>query len=145
MKKYVFLLVSLFVFNLTVLADDDKPIKVTEMPGEAQTFIKKHFANQSVAVAKMEKDWMDRSYEVIFTNGDKVEFDKKGKWTEVDCEYSQVPVAVIPAAIQKYINQHYPNTKVLKIELKDKRGYEVELSNDIELEFDKHFNITDID
>ena len=28
-------------------------------------------------MAKMETDWFDKSYDVIFTNGDKLEFDKK--------------------------------------------------------------------
>ena len=32
---------------------------------------------------------------LIFTNGDKLEFDKKGVWTEVNCKYSAVPVAVV--------------------------------------------------
>ena len=36
MKKMLFLLVSLFVMNLAVFADNDKPIQVTEMPKAAQ-------------------------------------------------------------------------------------------------------------
>lgn len=52
-------------------------------------------------MAKMETDWFDKSYDVIFTNGDKLEFDKKGVWTEVNCKYSAVPVAVVPEAIKK--------------------------------------------
>lgn len=51
-------------------------------------------------MAKMETDWFDKSYDVIFTNGDKLEFDKKGVWTEVNCKYSAVPVAVVPEAIK---------------------------------------------
>ena len=145
MKKIVFLFVGLFVMNIMAWASNDKPINVSEMPKPAQEFIKRHFANQKVAVAKMETDFMAKSYDVIFTNGDKVEFDKKGKWTNVDCEHSQVPVEIIPTAIQKYVTEHYPRTKVVKIELTDHKGYDVELNNGFELEFDKRMRVKDID
>ena len=145
MKKMMFLFVSLFVMNLVVFADNDKPIQVTEMPKEAQSFVKSHFANQSVAVAKMETDFLDKTYDVIFTNGDKVEFDKKGNWTKVDCEHTQVPKAVIPAAIQQYVSKNYPDAKVVKIEKTDRKGFDVDLSNGFDIEFDKKMRVVEID
>ena len=145
MKKMIFLFVSLFVMNLAVFADNDKPIQVTEMPKEAQSFVKSHFANQSVAVAKMETDFFDKTYDVIFTNGDKVEFDKKGNWTKVDCEHTQVPQAVIPAAIQQYVSKNYPDAKVVKIEKTDRKGFDVDLSNGFDIEFDKKMRVVEID
>jgi hypothetical protein len=145
MKKMMFLFVSLFVMNLAVFADNDKPIQVTEMPKEAQSFVKSHFANQSVAVAKMETDFLDKTYDVIFTNGDKVEFDKKGNWTKVDCEHTQVPQAVIPAAIQQYVSKNYPDAKVVKIEKTDRKGFDVDLSNGFDIEFDKKMRVVEID
>ena len=145
MKKLAFLIVCLFTLNMTVWAGNDKPIQVTEMPKAAQEFIKSHFANQSVAMAKVETEFMDKSYDVIFTNGDKVEFDKKGKWTNVDCKHTQVPVAIIPNAIQQYVGQHYPDAKVVQIELTDRKGYDVDLNNGFDLEFDKKFRVVDID
>ena len=145
MKKIVFLFVSLFVMNLVAFADNNKPIQVTDMPKAAQEFVKSHFADQSVAVAKVENDFMNKSYDVIFTNGDKVEFDKKGNWTNVDCEHTQVPVAILPDAIRQYVAKNYPDAKVLKIEVTDRKGYDVELSNGFELEFDKRMNVIDVD
>jgi nitrogen fixation protein len=145
MKKMMFLFMSLFVMNLAVFADNDKPIQVTEMPKEAQSFVKSHFANQSVAVAKMETDFLDKTYDVIFTNGDKVEFDKKGNWTKVDCEHTQVPQAVIPAAIQQYVSKNYPDAKVVKIEKTDRKGFDVDLSNGFDIEFDKKMRVVEID
>ena len=145
MKKMMFLFVSLFVMNLAVFADNDKPIQVTEMPKEAQSFVKSHFANQSVAVAKMETDFFDKTYDVIFTNGDKVEFDKKGNWTKVDCEHTQVPQTVIPAAIQQYVSKNYPDAKVVKIEKTDRKGFDVDLSNGFDIEFDKKMRVVEVD
>jgi hypothetical protein len=97
-----------------------------------------------VAMAKMETDFLSKSYDVIFTNGDKVEFDKKGEWTNIDCEYSSVPSDVIPAAIHAYVNKNYPNAKVKQIE-KDRKGYDVELTNGWDITFDKAFRVVDLD
>ena len=145
MKKIVFLFVSLFVMNLVVLADNDKPIQISQMPKKAQSFVQKHFADQSVAVAKMETDFLDKTFDVIFTNGDKVEFDKKGNWTKIDCEHTQVPAEVIPVAIQQYVSKNYPDAKVVKIEKTDRKGYDVDLSNGFDIEFDKKFRVVEID
>lgn len=145
MKKIVFLFISLFAMNFVALAGNDKPIQVSEMPKAAQLFIKNHFADLSVAMAKVETDFLDKNYDVVFTNGNKVEFDKKGNWTNVDCEHTQVPVAILPEAIRQYVAKNYPDAKVLKIELTDRKGYDVELSNGFELEFDKRMNVIDID
>ena len=145
MKKIVFLFISLFAMNLVALAGNDKPIQVSEMPKAAQLFIKNHFADLSVAMAKVETDFLDKNYDVVFTNGNKVEFDKKGNWTNVDCEHTQVPVAILPEAIRQYVAKNYPDAKVLKIEVTDRKGYDVELNNGFELEFDKRMNVIDVD
>lgn len=144
MKKLMLLFVCLFTMQAMVWADDDKLIKVEQMPQRAQQFIKKHFSDSSIALAKMESDFLSKSYDIIFTNGNKAEFDKKGEWKEIDCKYSQVPSAIIPVAIHNYVKKQYPNTKILKIE-KDNRSYEIKLSNGWEVKFDKNFNVIDID
>ncbi len=144
MKKLLFLFVCLFTLQTVVKADDDKPIQVTQMPKAAQQFIKQHFADSKVALAKMENDLLSKSYEVIFTDGNKIEFDKKGNWEEVNCKFTSVPLQVIPQPIQQYINTNYPDTKVLVIE-RDSKDYEVKLSNRVELKFDLKFKLIDID
>ena len=131
MKKVFLFLVCLFALQTVVMADDDKPIQVNQLPQPAQTFIKQYFSAAKVAMAKMETDLFDKSYDVIFTNGDKL-------------EYSSVPGNVIPAQIQKYVSTNYPDAKVLRIE-KDKKDYEIKLSNGWEIKFDLKFNVIDID
>ena len=145
MKKMLFLFVSLFVMNLVAFADNDKPIQVSDMPKAAQEFILRHFTNQSVAVAKIDTEFLNKTYDVVFTNGDEVEFDKKGKWIKVDCKHTQVPSEIVPVAIQQYVAKNYPDAKVLKIELTDRKGYDVDLSNGFDLEFDKKFRVVEID
>lgn len=144
MKKILLLLVCLFSLQTAVRADDDRPIAVTQLPASAQQFIKKHFAGNQVAFAKMEKDWFSKSYDVTFTNGNKLEFDEKGEWTEVDCKYTSVPAAIVPKAIADYVAQNYKDVRILKID-RDTRDYEVKLSNRLELKFDLQFNLIDIE
>lgn len=144
MKKILVILVCLFSLQTVVRADDDRPIAVTQLPATAQQLIKKHFAKEKVAFAKEEKDFFKTTYEVLFANGDKVEFDSTGEWSEIDCEHTAVPAGLIPAPIADYVKQHYAGTTVLKIE-RGRNDYEVELSNRLELTFDKQFRLIDID
>lgn len=144
MKKVTLLLTALFAFVAVSFAGEDKPISVDKMPQAAQTFIKQYFPGKSIALAKMDSEFFGRSYDVIFTNGDKVEFDKKGEWTKIDCDYSQVPMEAVPSAIRTYVKSHYPSAKIKQIE-KDRKKYELELSNGWEIKFDKSFNVIKLD
>ena len=145
MKKIVLIFASLFLMNLLAFADNDKPIQVSDMPKVAQEFILRHFANQSVALAKIDTEFLNKTYDIVFTNGDEVEFDKKGKWIKVDCGRSQVPLEIVPVAIQQYVSKNYPDAKVVKIELTDRKGYDIDLSNGFEIEFDKKMRVVEID
>ena len=115
MKKLIFLFVCVFSIQVA-LADNDKPINFTQLPQAAQKFVKQHFPKAKIAFVKMETELFDKSYDVVFNNGDKLEFDKKGEWTEVNCKSTVVPAKVIPAPIKKYVETNYPEAKVLSIE-----------------------------
>ncbi len=143
MKKTLFLLVCAFI-QLTACANDDKPITVTQLPEVAQQFIKQYFPSESVILATVDKDILDRSYDVMFKNGGKIEFDRKGNWTEVFCNRNEIPMAIVPQQIKDYITANFPNEKIIKIE-RDTRDYEVSLSNGFEITFNKNFQVIDID
>lgn len=144
MKKITCLLIALFVSVAISFAEDDKPIRVNEMPQKAQRFIQQNFAGKSVALAKMDSEFFGRSYDVIFTNGDKIEFDKNGDWVKIDCDYSEVPMNVVPSAIRAYVSENYPKATIKQIE-KDRKEYEVELSNGWEITFNKSFQVIELD
>lgn len=143
LKASIAALLCLFVVSVNAVASNDKPIEVSQLPQTAQQVLKKDFSKMKVALAKMESGLFDTSYDIIFTNGDKVEFDRNGNWTELKCKYSQVPVRLIPAAINSYV-KNYSSAKVLEIE-RDRNEYDVKLSNGIELTFNKKFQVIDID
>lgn len=143
MKKLVFFLVCLFTMQV-VVADNDKPVTFEQLPQAAQSFVKKHFADRNVAFSKMDKDIFDVTYDVMFVNGDKLEFDKQGNWKEMKCKHGLVPETAVPAQIVKYVKTNYPEAKILQIE-KDRYEYEIKLSNFWDLKFDLKFNLIDMD
>ena len=145
MKKSLIFTVMLLTFGIsTARADDDRPIHITQLPQVSQQFIKQHFANEKVAYAKMERDFLEIRYEVVFTSGSKIEFLKNGEWKEVDCKYATVPANIIPPQIKQFIETNYPGASAVQID-RDKRDYEVKLSNRLELTFDLKFNLIEID
>mgnify|MGYP003194589192 FL=1 len=136
--------ICILAFQVKALADNDKPIAVSQLPTVSQQIIKKHFSGKKVAMAKQETGLLEKNYEVVFTSGEKIEFDKRGAWKEIDCKLSAVPAKLIPAKIASYLKANYPGVKVLKLE-KDNNEYEVDLANGIEIKFNKNFVVIDID
>ena len=130
--------------NMVANAGNDKPISVNALPAKAQTLLSQHFNGQKVMLATIESGVVSRSYDVVLQNGTKLEFDKKGNLTEVDCKQATVPTQLIPQAIRNYLKENYPAQAVKKIEM-NKNEYEVELANGLDLTFNKHFQLIDID
>ena len=118
----------------------DRIIPVTQLPAQAQTFIKTYFADKTVAYAKQD----GAKYEVKFNDGAEVEFTRRGEWDKVDCKFTAVPEAIVPEQIKNYVAANHPGALITKID-KERYGYEIELSNSLELKFDRNFNIFDID
>ena len=130
--------------NMVANAGNDKPISVNALPAKAQTLLSQYFKGQKVMLATIESGVVSRSYDVVLQNGTKLKFDKKGNLTEIDCKQGIVPVQLIPQAIKNYLKDNYAGQSVKKIEM-NKKEYEVELTNGLDLTFNKHFQLIDID
>ena len=145
MKKIILALAAIFSIGVfSASADNDKIINKSQLPAQAQQFINEHFNGIDLSYAKEERDILKKSFEVRLANGAKIEFSDKGVWEEVNCQFSEVPAAIIPVAIKNYIDENFADEKVISIE-RNRFNYEVKLSNRLELKFDKDFNIYDID
>ena len=92
MKKILALLVCLLTISTGVRADDDRPVRFDQLPAKAQAYVKKYFPQEKVALAKMEKDFFDKKYEVIFANSSKVEFFKDGTWNDSFGNIASIPL-----------------------------------------------------
>ena len=123
---------------------DYKAIPVDRLPAVALQTIKAHMAGRKVAIAKVKSGLFSKEYTVIFTNGEKIEFDGHGRWTEIKCKRTAVPATLIPPQITRYIRANYPECKILEIE-KDDGETEVTLSNHIEVSFNQRYEVIDIE
>lgn len=146
-KKWFYKMIAMacmLMVSAAAYADNDKPIRFEELPKAAQDIISRNFANKKIAMMTMEKGLLDREYNVVFADGDELEFDRKGQWTSIDCKRKPVPAAFIPVQITAYLNSTYNGEQIKKIE-KDNKEYEVELTNGTEITFNKSFQVVDID
>lgn len=143
--KILMLLCVVFAAFSTAKADDGKQINFNALPVKAQQMIKAHFPNQNISYALQdEEDLFSKEYDVVFTDGSKIDFDAKGNWTSISMKNASVPSSLILPGIKAYVGQTYPNQQIVKIE-NDRRDYEVKLDNNLELKFDKKGKFMRID
>ncbi|MDE5871590.1 MAG: PepSY-like domain-containing protein [Muribaculaceae bacterium] len=134
MKRLIFVLAVLFgVMNAS--ARDNYSHDVNILPEAARTVLSENFKS-GVSHIKIGKEFGQiRKYEVIMTDGSEISFDKHGNWkdVEVGCK-SSVPTAMIPKPISSFVRDNQGQAKVTGIE-KKAYGYEVELSNGVDVKF----------
>lgn len=138
-----FLLIGVIATGLK--ADEVVVITKEQLPTSAQQFIQKHFSKYNISYVKKEKELLSHSYEVIFSEGTSIDFDKRGNWTDIDGKQNDIPVTCIPAAIQSYVKKNFSGQTFRQIERKERGRYGVELSNGLELIFDKKFRFIRVD
>lgn len=138
MKKfYLFVVTFLCLLVIpSVTFADDIPVPVAQLPEAVKTFVQKTFPELTIVYAEKDNEVGGAKYEIRLSDGTKVEFDRKLKWEKIDCNVNPVPEALVPTAIDAYVKANYPNTIITQID-KERNGYEIELSNDIELKFNK--------
>jgi hypothetical protein len=123
----------------------DKVISPNQLPKAAKSFLAVHFKGITAgSVIEDREIYGVDEYKVLLANGIKVEFDSNGNWKEVDGQHQKLPYGFIPVSIKNYAAKTFPNTFIVKIE-KKRWSYKAELSNGIDLEFDKNGNFKRID
>jgi hypothetical protein len=144
MKK-VALLAIMALALISCESQERVAVEFNQLPATAQSFVQTHFSDKTISIIFHDKDMFDKDYEVVFEDTSNVDFNKKGEWTEIEVKSEPgVPVAALPSAIVNYVNAKHPNTFIIKIS-KDRRDYEVELRNGIDIVFDKNGNLVGYD
>lgn len=146
MKKSTIFLAALLCMMMQTVSTfaGDRLITTEQLPAAAKAFIQENFPAQGITYAKKDFDDGRRRYEVRLDNGFELDFDKQGNWDKVDCQYEAVPALIVPTLIANYVNTSYPSAQIVKID-KERYGYKIELSNDLELKFNKKGMLFDID
>lgn len=148
MKKLVLLLMITLAWGTLAVHAGEKLISFEQLPKQAQEFANTYFAPDDplyrISYIIYDAELFDSSYMIVYANGDGLEFNGDGEWKDFDCKHCVVPAELIPAPIQAYLFTHVPDQKVKKME-KNRRDYELELSNGLELKFDLEGNLLEVD
>lgn len=146
MKAVIKLLMTVALMSSAVVANaQEKIISFTQLPKKAQQFVATYYAADQVSYVKEESEFLSgKNYEVKLKDGVKLEFDGKGEWTEVDAELKAVPLKIVPASILEYVRKSFPDNEIVQIS-RSSNKYDVELTNGIDLEFNKKGQFVRID
>lgn len=134
MKK-ILLILTLMLGVFSMSARDKYTHDVKVLPAAAQAVLKNNF-KADVSHIKIDKEWGRISeYDVVLTDGTEITFDKSGNWKDVEVRGNgSVPSSFVPAGVSDYVKKNHKGTTVTGIEKKSS-GYEVELSNGVEMKF----------
>lgn len=137
MKKLLIALAMILGITGFAFAGDTYAHDASALPQTARTVIANNF-KAKVSLVKIDKDWGRVSeYEVTLTDGTEINFDREGNWKNVEVSKSKsVPRAFVPQAVRNFVARQQPGQRIVSIE-RDRKGYDAELSNGIDLKFDK--------
>lgn len=139
-KAFLLCITALFV-ALSVSAAE---VTLKQLPQKAQDFIHTYFAKDQISKIHSHHHRHGNSYNVLFKDGSKVNFDATGQWTKIKLRNDSIPIEVIPEYITTYVWDEYPDVMIMSIETEGE-GHEVELSDGTELTFNPKKGIVKID
>lgn len=120
-----------------VLPFDKYSINRNDLPKEAQATLTEHFPRAKVSNIKVDRHLLKKTdYDVNLTNGTKIEFSNKGKWTSIDCKKKSVPEALVPKAIRNHVAKKYAGQNIVRI-TRSSLYHTVGLSGGKELKYDR--------
>lgn len=139
-KKILLTIAIVLGLSTAAMARDTYAHDASVLPQAAQTTLKNNM-KAKVSVVKIEKTLgRVEEYEVIMNDGTEVTFDRDGNWQNVEVNRnSSVPSGFVPKAIAEFVKKNHSGQKIIGIE-KDRKGYEVEITNGIDMKFDRDGN-----
>lgn len=95
-----------------------------------------HFPKARVSMIKVDRHLLRRTdYDVRLTNGTRIEFSNKGRWTHVDSKKKSVPESLVPKTIRSSVEKKYADRNIVRIS-RSSLYYTVGLSDGKELKYD---------
>lgn len=146
MMKRIFVSAALLFAGITAsfAGDRERPITLDKLPAAAQEFLAANFKDLTLAYAVEDPKFIGSEYEVVYTDRTEVDFESNGEWSSVERKYAAVPAAIVPAQIADYVKKNFAGESIRKID-RNKYTWEVELSNGLEIKFDRKFQVVEID
>lgn len=141
-----FSLVIAVVFTL-VSCDKDEKVGADALPVAASTFIKEYFPTATILFTEKETELGGYEFDVVLSNGVEISFDENGTWKSVEAriDANALPNTdfILPAIVD-YVTTNHKSVFINGIE-KEQNGFDVELTNGLDLVFDKDGKFVRID
>lgn len=145
MKKFFAILALVLFAVVPMMARDRVTTDVKALPAAAQELITKYYGKVGVNHIKIDSNMLGKKdYDVVLNNGTELEFNDEGSLKEIDCGRNAVPNALVLKPILDYISKNFNGKKIVSMDIKSNK-YEIELSNGLDLEFDRAGNFLRID
>ena len=109
---------------------------VQAVPDVITAFVQQYFPGATVARVETDNEHGGIEYELTLNDGTEVDFDANNQWEKIDTHTKAVPAALVPQAVADYVKAQYQSLFIVKID-KDYNGYDIELSNGMDLDFDQ--------
>lgn len=140
-----FIVSGIFALILLMTACSDKPVVPEQLPAPVRTFVQGTYPGATITFAQKDLELTGWKYEVFMADGTHIEFDTDDAWDKIESPMAKpIPTQVIPAPIATHLQANFPSAFVTKIE-KERNGYEVELSNGIDLKYNKQGALIEMD
>lgn len=132
---------------ISISSDTQLPNSV--IPQNILAYVTSNYPGQFITEWELEDD----NQQVELNNGIEITFSLNGAFISVDEEgssSSDTPIAAadLPILIKTFITTHFPTNSIVKAVQKIKNNtvkYEVDLSNNVDLEFNSAYQITEMD
>lgn len=144
MKTVNLILVVLLVSASQLMNAQDRYLKIEEYPTQITSYAKEHFPKSDIVSIKEEKDIRKIEYEVKLRNLEELEFDQDYKIKSIESK-TELPHSVVPQKILDYVARNHPNQVILEWKRKRNNKQEIELDNDLEIQFDLKGNFIKAD
>ena len=116
---------------------DKYSISRNDLPEAAREMLDEHFPKVKVSMVKVDRHLLKKTdYDVKLTNGTKIEFNNKGRWTHIDCKKKSVPETLVPKTLRNSVSKKYDGQSIVRI-TRSSLYYTVGLSNGKQLKYDR--------
>lgn len=142
--KRIVVIMALVMASLSMVKADDRPVTFDQLPKAAKKFINTNFPDDKVSFATVDDDLIGPDYEVVLASGVMLQFENNGSLEQIKVRNGNIPAGIVPMQIIQIAAQYYPEARIIEFDV-DRKSYEVKLSNGMEMEFTRTFQLIEID
>lgn len=121
----LFAMAALCLVSSTISFAANPPLPAEQLPAKAQAFVQDNFEYNSIVAVESTTD----TYMCVLNDGTIIDFDKKGSWSNVDCNDNSIPINFVPRTLLQYVYGNYPCCTINKVN-KENHGYAVRLQTE---------------